>query len=414
MSRRLPTSHAFHSAMMEPAATGLRQLLESVELRSPTLRCLSNVTGRWITDSEATDPEYWVRHLCQTARFAECLDTLLEEEDWAMLEVGPGQSLKTLIIQRAVVKQSGSPPVVVPTLRTVYAQGDDQGILTGALAKLWVAGTAPDWNADHAGERRRRIPLPTYAFERQRYWIDVEVEEASLAQRMLTQSDKSKLEDAFYVPSWSAGEALSVELPRLDPKASERAAGTCWLIFADTDGIGDAARCSSRTAWHRRGIGGGEVMPFPQERWAFFSGALTEGRLCHFAEGAQAAEPYPEPDRAPVGGGVLGGAAWDRLQQRLEASFYSLFYLAQAIGDRLSEVPLELCIVSSDLEPVLGVEALHPVKATLRGPCKVIRQEYANVACRSIDLYCGSEQVTAENWRGSWPRSCCRDVRISS
>jgi len=86
----------------------------------------------------------------------------------------------------------------------------------------------------------------------------------------------------------------------------------------------------------------------------------------------------------------------DRLQQRLDASFYSLFYLAQAIGEQLNEQPLELCIVSSDLEPVLGVEELHPVKATLRGPCKVIRQEYANVACRSIDLYCGSEQVTAD------------------
>ena len=202
VSRRLPTSHAFHSAMMEPAAAGLRQLLKSVELRSPRIRCLSNVTGRWLTADEATDPEYWVRHLCRRARFAECLDSLLAEEDWAMVEVGPGQSLSSLVIQRAVVNRSESAPVVVPTLRTAYVQADDQGILTGALAKLWVAGTAPDWKAYYAGERRRRIPLPTYAFERQRYWIDAVVEDASIAQQLLTQSDKSKLEDAFYVPSW--------------------------------------------------------------------------------------------------------------------------------------------------------------------------------------------------------------------
>src|SRR5207244_3629573 len=116
-----------------------------------------------------------------------------------------------------------------------YVQGDDQGILTGALAKLWVAGTAPDWRTYYAGERRRRIPLPTYAFERQRYWIDAALEDASLAQQLLTQSHKSKLEDAFYVPSWSTSGELSVEL-----NTPERAAGLCWLIFADTDGIGDA------------------------------------------------------------------------------------------------------------------------------------------------------------------------------
>ena len=176
----------------------------------------------------------------------------------------------------------------------------------------------------------------------------------------------------------------------------ERAAGSCWLIFADTDGIGDALAAAVgplgvKAVLVKRGdafsieddgafcIRASEKDDYITLLKELKRGSRIPSRIVHL----WAAEHWEEPPG-------------DRLQQRLDASFYSLFYLAQAIGDRLSEVPIELCIVSSDLEPVLGVEDLHPAKATLRGPCKVIRQEYANVACRSIDLYCGSEQATAD------------------
>jgi acyl transferase domain-containing protein len=160
VSRRLSTTHAFHSPLMKPAAAGLRALLQTVKWRAPNLPCLSNVSGTWLTEAEATDPEYWVRHLCQTARFAECLDTLLGSEDWAPVEVGPGQSLSSLVRQRAAVLRSDYGEVVVPAMRAVYAYEDDQAALMRVLARLWLAGTVPDWTQLYAGEHRRRVPLP--------------------------------------------------------------------------------------------------------------------------------------------------------------------------------------------------------------------------------------------------------------
>lgn len=160
VTRRLSTTHAFHSPLMKPAADGLRALLRTVELRQPNLRCLSNVSGTWLTDAEATDPEYWLQQLCQTAKFAECLDTLLDsEEDWAMAEVGPGQSLGALVRQRATLLRSDRGELVVPTMRALYDYEDDRLVLMRALARLWVAGTDPDWTKFHAGDCCRRLPL---------------------------------------------------------------------------------------------------------------------------------------------------------------------------------------------------------------------------------------------------------------
>lgn len=160
VSRRLSTTHAFHSPMMKPAADGLRALLQTVKWQAPKLRCLSNVSGTWLTDAEATDPEYWVRHLCQTAHFAECLDTLLDTEDWALVEVGPGLSLSSLVRQRATVLRSDRGQVMVSAMRVLYEHDDDQLILMQVLARLWVAGNAPDWAWFHAGESRRRATPP--------------------------------------------------------------------------------------------------------------------------------------------------------------------------------------------------------------------------------------------------------------
>lgn len=159
VTRRLSTTHAFHSPLMKPAADGLRALLRTVELRRPNLRCLSNVSGTWLTDAEAIDPEYWLQHLCQTARFAECLDTLLDSEDWAMAEVGPGQSLGALVRQRATLLRSDRGELVVPTMRALYDYEDDRLVLMRVLARLWVAGTDPDWTKFHASDCCRRVPL---------------------------------------------------------------------------------------------------------------------------------------------------------------------------------------------------------------------------------------------------------------
>jgi len=163
--RRLATSHAFHSRQMEPVLEAFTKLVRGVALNPPEIPWISNVTGRWITAEEATDPLYWVRHLRETVRFADGLEALLAEPGRVLLEVGPGRTLTRL------ARKGHADRVAVPSLPAEEGGTEPAGVLA-ALGTLWAAGLAVDWKAFHDGERRRRVPLPTYPFERRRHWIE--------------------------------------------------------------------------------------------------------------------------------------------------------------------------------------------------------------------------------------------------
>ncbi|HWM89152.1 MAG TPA: MupA/Atu3671 family FMN-dependent luciferase-like monooxygenase [Thermoanaerobaculia bacterium] len=174
--RRLRTSHAFHSAMMDPILEAFTAEVRKVRLSPPRTLYVSDVTGRWISPSEATDPAYWSRHLRQTVRLADGLGTLLANPGAILLEVGPGQALGAAARSHPAwgAGHAIHSSLAHPKDPRGAADTADAAALMEALGGLWAAGVAVDWEAFHAGERRRRIPLPTYPFERRRYWIDFE------------------------------------------------------------------------------------------------------------------------------------------------------------------------------------------------------------------------------------------------
>ncbi len=165
--RRLNAEHAFHSAEMEPVAAGLADRLRAMRLAAPEVPFVSNVTGTWIRAEEATDPEYWARHLTRTVRFAEGMGELLRDGSRVLLEVGPGRTLGTFALHAGAAESA-----VFASLRHAYTRRADQAHLLETLGRLWVAGVRVDWEAFAAGERRRRTLLPTYPFERQAYWVE--------------------------------------------------------------------------------------------------------------------------------------------------------------------------------------------------------------------------------------------------
>jgi acyl transferase domain-containing protein len=130
---------------------------------------LSNVTGDWITAREATNPSYYAQHLRQTVRFAEGLQKLLKDPNQILLEVGPGRTLNTLAKQHP---NKGTQQIVLSSLRHPQDQNSDVAFLLTTLGKLWLGGVQIDWSKFYASEQRYRLPLPTYPFERQRYWIE--------------------------------------------------------------------------------------------------------------------------------------------------------------------------------------------------------------------------------------------------
>jgi len=353
--RRLPATHAFHSPMMEPAVTAFRAALATVRLQPPQIPCVSNVTGTWLTPEQATDAGYWVRHLLGTVRFAEGVGTLLAEPERVLLETGPGQSLSSFVKQHGGCDAERGQRVLA-SLRSSFERRPDQATLLGALGRLWIAGVRIDWPAFWAGERRGRIPLPGYPFERQRYWLEAQLA-ASLpaAPDPLTGAVKEPdLADWLYLPVWR-----QVPLPDPGPAAS-------WLIFADAGRVGAEVAARLEKSGHQVTLAsdpGGRSGYDALLRELRDSGALPQ-RIAHF--------------------GSLDAPAGD-LRAALDRGFHSLLLLAQALAD-LGSPPVRIAVVTSGVHAVTGAETLVPERATVLGLCRVLPQEHPTLACRQIDL----------------------------
>ena len=178
--RYVPIDTAAHSAMVTPILEQFTQAVAQISLHAPHLPYISNVTGTWITAQEATSPSYWAAHLRQTVRFADGIHTLLQEPDQLLLEVGPGHMLSMLARQ-----QTGktSAQLVFSSLRSTREQKSELLSLLTTAGQLWLAGAQVDWSGFSAHERRQRLPLPTYPFERKRYWIEQQPRVVSQAPR---------------------------------------------------------------------------------------------------------------------------------------------------------------------------------------------------------------------------------------
>jgi amino acid adenylation domain-containing protein len=173
--KRVATSHAFHSPMMEPLRAPLFELLSTMRLSAPTRPYVSSVTGRWIDDADATSPAYWADHARATVRFADALATLVEAGPAALLEVGPGTALSAAARQGAG-RTAGC--AIVSSLPGIVPGGEREELLAAAGA-LWEIGAQPAWTAG-GNIGGRRISLPAYPFERRRHWLDLPGADAAL------------------------------------------------------------------------------------------------------------------------------------------------------------------------------------------------------------------------------------------
>ena len=172
-ARRLRTTHAFHSRALQPVAPRLEERVRAIGPRPPGIPLLSNVSGTWMSGEQAADPHAWAEHLLRPVRFAEGIARLWSEPGRVLLEIGPGQSLSALALQHPAAAASPD-PVALATLPSAHERRPDLEAVLTTLGKLWLAGVAVDWPAVWAREERRRVELPTYPFERQRYWLQGE------------------------------------------------------------------------------------------------------------------------------------------------------------------------------------------------------------------------------------------------
>ncbi|EAZ91774.1 type I polyketide synthase [Crocosphaera chwakensis] len=359
--RRLHTSHAFHSSMMEPIVNPFTELVKTVSLNTPTIPFISNVTGNWINDAEATAPIYWGRQLRQPVKFYPGMSKLLEQGSSIFLEVGPGRTLNSL------TRQIDPQQRVFSSLRHPKDQGSDIGFILQTLGQLWLAGININWEKFYQEEERDRLPLPTYAFERQRYWI-----EALQETKTVDNTEKLEIKDWFYLPSWKRSTLPSIDLSKRND---------CWLIFMDEYGLGNALIQRLKSQYQQEVI---------QVKMGTDYQKINNHQYIINPEVKEHYQPLVEQLLASHKNPIIAHLWTVNSVQCFEESqalgYQSIIYLTQAIGQRNLMASLSIGVVSSQIQQVTGEEILCPEKATVLGPVKVIPLEYLNLTCRNIDL----------------------------
>ena len=379
-SRRVNTSHAFHSEMMAPIVEPFTEQVSKIRMNPPRIPYVSSVTGTWITKAEATDPRYWARHLRHTIRFAEGIEELAKEPEQILLEVGPGSTLSSFA-RRHPKKPAGQ--VVLSSLHHSHDQSSDVPYLMNTLGRLWLSGIPVNWSKFYAHERRCRLPLPTYPFEQERYWIESSKKASSADTHDLEK--KSSITDWFYIPTWKQSiPPVTLESENGNDKQKQ----SKWLVFIDSCGLGSQivqrlkkegqdvttvtvanqfATCDNATY---------TINPRQQDNYD----ALIE-KLSNLDK---------IPERIVHLWGItpnddirLGIEFFDKSQ---DLGLYSLLFLVQALEKRNVTASLKIEVVSQNMQNLGNGEVFCPEKITVLAPCKVIPQEYPNIACRSIDV----------------------------
>jgi phthiocerol/phenolphthiocerol synthesis type-I polyketide synthase E len=243
---RLASKNAFHTPLMAEAAKAFRGVVAGVARHAPSILWVSNVSGTWIGSAEAQDPQYWANQILSPVRFTRCLATLGERRR-LLLETGPGEALI------GIARQQLSTSVMVPALGAENRQSTDTMVFQQAVAKTWEYGVSIRWERLDDGLKARRVPLPTYPFERQRYWIERESAAIDIATPLSPErpvplaasvspsaARRDEVSTWFYATSWQSTPPPSIALPARS-KLSE-----CLLVLVGEDSLSDALAAALR------------------------------------------------------------------------------------------------------------------------------------------------------------------------
>ena len=373
-ARLLHTSHAFHSSMMDPVVPFLVQRVRRTGRRPLQIPYLSNLTGTWITADEAVDANYWGRHLRETVRFADGVAEVMKYPEVIMLEVGPGQTLSTLARQQIATASQGN--VVISTLRAPHETGSDAALFLKTLGTAWLNGVSVNWTAYYQHEKRRRVFLPTYPFERQRYWVGP-VEEDNLA-KSATAAEPRDVTNWFFKPKWES-RLLALSETNHQPKR--------WLVFSDRGDLGEQVRASlersGNTVW----------IVEPGESFAVLEGRRSSISRNKTADYEQLIKKINTEGGPPdVIAHLWTAAPADTLnsveafEKQQSAGFYSLISLSQALDKNRITSPIRIGVISSQLHAVSDHDPVCAAKSTVLGACKVLPQEFPNLHYQSVDI----------------------------
>ena len=379
--QRIGIDIAAHSRMLDPILGRFRSFLQGLELHAPAIPVMSNLSGEFLTDAQATDPEYWVSQLRRRVAFGACMTRLAEGAPRVFLEVGPGKALSSL----AQMCPGVAPGQVLSSLRHPEQDMPDDAYFLGVIGRLWACGVAADWAQIWGEARRHRLPLPGYAFQRKRYFIEPgKPAPAESAPEALMRTDD--LAQWGYRPVWQPRYARSSfaadqDLSRVPPLT--------WAFFMDEAGLAEAIARRLEGAGHRviRVVPGDVTAKRAEDRYTLVA---EVGREAYEALFALLAEADASPDRI--------GHFWLVTQdescrpgssfaaRNTEQGFMSLMHIAQARGIAGGDAPLHMTVLTNGAEQLRDEPLPHPEKALIAGPAGVIPRELPGITVATLDI----------------------------
>jgi phthiocerol/phenolphthiocerol synthesis type-I polyketide synthase E len=387
VNKRLKTKHAFHSQLMEGVAARYVEEVRKVELKEGEIEYISNVSGKMARAEEMTDPKYWGLQLRECVRFGDGIEELAKRPGLILLEVGPGASLSGLARLGAA---RAADRTTISTMRNPAETHNDAEYLTTAIGKLWMAGAEIDWASYYEGEKRRRVSLPTYPFERQRYWIEARREEEAGGRkggRGKAIGKRSDVSEWFYAPGWRRR-----ELGRNGaPVAAEGEKQSKYIVLEDGGSLSrklvdrlkeeSAAVISVRAGErYRRVSESGYEIRAGEKR--DYEELLKEVMGDRADEAPEVVHLWSVGEERELQDATRPRERFEREQRR---GFYSLLYLVQAFAKLNVSIPLKISVICDRLQQV-GEEEISPEKSTILAFCKVTPQENPNISCHSIDV----------------------------
>ena len=382
--------HRARAISLAEGTQGTEDEVPCVTLHEPLIACISTITADWMSAEQATDPAYWMEHQSQPFALAQGVALLLQKPERVFLEVGVGQELSSFVKQHPLCDRKHL-PLVLACLPTIEPRPETHILLT-ALGKLWLEGAPIDWRGFSSHEQHALVPLPTYPFERQSYWIQQQRSDRSAPapqmrqQNTLDQVRREDLSNWFSLPGWRSS---SPRTPFADPPSVQETTG--WIFCLDDCGIGTALverlrqqQAASNVVMVTPGQAFSQcdehaytVHPTSTEDYASLFQELRiqawkDIRVVHLWT---LTDPQRDQD-------LCDAASFARATQK---GFSSILPLVQA----LEHLPFDSCkitLVSNGIQDVSGNEVIMPAKATLLGPCLVIPFEYPDITCRCIDI----------------------------
>ncbi|WP_333846542.1 type I polyketide synthase [Phaeobacter italicus] len=378
--QRIQIDIAAHSRMLDGILEEYRQFLKGLTLTPPNLPIISNRSGKALTASEATDPDYWVGQLRNTVMFADCIDTLAAVPNRIFLEVGPGKALSSLAQMAPLVK----PGQVLSSLRHPEQDVADDAYFFGVIGRLWACGYEADWDQIWGDARRSRLPLPTYAFQRSHYFIEPAKEKAA-EQTYSAPARHEDIRDWGYRPAWRPAFASC----DIDVEDDLNRHPETWLFFEDDTGLAATLASRLEDAGHR------VVHVVPGDTYARLSEtrfmlAPEQGRAGYDALFSDLADGDLMPTR--IGHFWLvtqkesfrpGASFFDR---NLEMGFYALTALGQALAQIDLPHPIHLCVMTTGAAQLRDEPLPYPEKAMIAGPAGVLPREVAGLTCATLDI----------------------------